>query len=142
MRCIARQQSPHPYHCDCHAWVSRQDARGFHPGDADHVSFFASIGCSTNAAVFLQSALMPLFFGVTILFIHLAFVLLCKKIYKIDLAEMIVASAAALVGSASAAAIARPRIWPTLTMPGIMCGILGYAIATFVSLYIASVLSN
>jgi len=52
------------------------------------------------------------------------------------------ASAAALVGSAPAAAIARPRIWPTLIMPGIMCGILGYAIATFVGLYIASVLSN
>ena len=104
--------------------------------------FFASIGCSTNAYVFLQSALMLFFFGVTILLIHLAFVLLCAKIFKIDLAEMIVASAAALVGSAPAAAIASARKWPTLIMPGIMCGIFGYAIATFVGLYIASVLAN
>ncbi len=102
--------------------------------------FFAMIGSSTDATAFLGSAVDLFIFGMSIILIHLVFVLAVAKVLKIDLAEAIVASAACLVGPAPTAAIAITQGWRSLVTPGIMCGIFGYAIGTFIGVGITSFL--
>lgn len=100
--------------------------------------FFAAIGCGTDATSFVGSALVLFFFGLTIVLVHIIVVIVCARLFKIDLAEMLIASAAAMVGPAPAAAIASARNWPMLVTPGIMCGIFGYAIANFIGVAIGT----
>jgi len=104
--------------------------------------FFAAIGAGTNLTEFLVSAPILFFYGVLIILIHLAFILLCAKLFKFDLAEAIIASAAALVGPACAAAIAISRGWRELITPAIMCGIFGYAVANFIGVAITKLLGG
>ena len=102
--------------------------------------FFAAVGCGTDAVAFVDSALNLFFYSVVILVVHLFVVLLAARLLKIDLAEAIVAAGAALVGPAPTAAIAAARGWKALVTPGIMCGILGYAIGTFIGVAVAKLL--
>ena len=69
---------------------------------------------------------------------HLVSVVLISRLFHLDLAEVVIASAAALVGPAPAAAIASARRWPTLVTPAVMCGIFGYAVANFIGVAIGS----
>ncbi len=102
--------------------------------------FFAAVGCGTDALAFVDSALNLFFYSVVILVVHLVVVLAAARFLKIDLAEAIVAAGAALVGPAPTAAIAVARGWKTLVTPGIMCGILGYAVGTFIGVAVAKML--
>jgi uncharacterized membrane protein len=104
--------------------------------------FFAAVGAGTNATEFLDSAVILFVYGMTIILAHLALVLIAAKLLKIDLAEAIVASGAALVGPSVTAAIAISRGWRTLVTPAIMCGVFGYAIATFIGVALSKVLSG
>lgn len=103
--------------------------------------FFAVVGAGTDMSVFLGSAIILFFYGMFIITIHLIVVLLLAKLMKLDLKETVIASAAALVGPAVTAAIATSRNWRTLVTPGIMCGIFGYAIASFIGVTITSLLN-
>ena len=103
--------------------------------------FFAAVGAGTNATIFLSDAFNLFVYGMFIIIVHLVIILLVAKIFKIDLADAIIASAAALVGPAVTAAIAISRGWRNLVTPGIMCGIFGYAIATFIGVAITKLLS-
>lgn len=102
--------------------------------------FFAVIGASTDATAFLASAINLFVFGLIILSVHLTIVLIVAKLLKIDLAEAIVGSGAALVGPTVTAAIALSRGWKDLVTPGIMCGIFGYAIGTFIGVAVTGFL--
>ncbi len=102
--------------------------------------FFAMIGCSTNATAFLGHALVLFFYGLSIIAVHLVVVTLVGRLLKLDLAEIVIASAAAMVGPAPAAAIASAQRWGTLVTPALMCGILGYAVANFIGLALGTVL--
>jgi len=104
--------------------------------------FFAAVGAGTDISQFLGSAFVLFLYGMTIILVHLALVLLVAKLLKVDLAEAIVASGAALVGPSVTAAIAISRGWRTLVTPAIMCGIFGYAIATFIGVAITNLLSG
>ncbi len=102
--------------------------------------FFVVAGASTDATSFVGSALHLFFYGMCIIFIHLAVVLTVARVFKVDLAEAIVASGAALVGPAVTAAIATSRGWKELVTPAIMCGIFGYVIATFIGVTVTKML--
>lgn len=104
--------------------------------------FFAAIGAGTSLTEFLVSAPILFVYGTMIILIHVAFILMCSKLFKFDLADAIVASAAALVGPACAAAIAISRGWRDLITPAIMCGIFGYAIANFIGIAITKILGG
>ena len=103
--------------------------------------FFAVVGAGTDATIFLSSALYLFIYGMFIILVHLSIVLLVARLFKIDLADAIVGSGAALVGPAVTAAIAISRGWRNLITPGIMCGIFGYAIATFIGVAVTRLLS-
>jgi uncharacterized membrane protein len=102
--------------------------------------FFAAVGAGTDALTFIDNALILFVFGMIIILVHLAVVLACARLLKIDLDEAIVASGAALVGPAVTAAIAISKGWKHLVTPGIMCGIFGYVIATFIGVTITALL--
>ena len=103
--------------------------------------FFAMVGSSTNATAFVGSAMNLFVYGMMIIFIHLTVLLFVAKLIKVDLAEAIVASGAALVGPAPTAAIAISQGWRSLVTPGIMCGIFGYVIGTFIGVTVTAFLS-
>jgi uncharacterized membrane protein len=103
--------------------------------------FFAMVGAGTSATLFFSSAFNLFLYGLFIIFVHLTIVLIFAKLFKVDLADAIVASGAALVGPAVTAAIAISRGWRNLVTPGIMCGIFGYAIATFIGVAVTKLLS-
>ncbi len=103
--------------------------------------FFAVVGAGTDATRFLGEAFILFIYGLFIILFHLGVVLAVAKLFKIDLAEAIVASGAALVGPTVTAAIAISKGWRDLVMPGIMCGIFGYVIATFIGVALTRALS-
>lgn len=100
--------------------------------------FFAMVGSGTNATAFIGSAMNLFLYGMLIIVFHLAILLVVARLLKVDLAEAIVASAAALVGPAPTAAIAISQGWRTLVTPGIMCGIFGYVIGTSVGVLVTA----
>jgi uncharacterized membrane protein len=103
--------------------------------------FFAAVGAGTDVSFFFSAALMLFAYGMFIIILHLLIVLFAAKLLKVDLAEAIVASGAALVGPAVTAAIATSRGWRSLVTPGIMCGIFGYVIGTFIGVSITALLN-
>ena len=102
--------------------------------------FFAMVGSSTNATAFLDSAVILFVYGMIIIITHLVLLFVLARLLKVDLAEMVVASGAALVGPAPTAAIAITQGWRSLITPGIMCGIFGYVIGTFVGVAVSRLL--
>lgn len=94
--------------------------------------FFAAIGASANIFVVLKYGPILFVFAGLILSIHLIFLLAAGKIFKLDLAEIVIASNANMGGPTTAAAMASARNWRELVIPAILCGTLGYAIATFI----------
>jgi uncharacterized membrane protein len=104
--------------------------------------FFASIGASSDAVAFLESAPVLLLYGLIILATFVVVVILGAKVFKIDLAHAIVGAASAFVGAAPAAAVASAHGWKHLVTPGVMCGILGYVVATFIGVAFSGVLGG
>lgn len=103
--------------------------------------FFAAIGLGTNVTTFLSEAPVLFVYGLLIMTVHFVVVLSLAKVFKIDLAQAIAGSGAALVGPAVTAAIASTQGWRRLVTPSIMCGVLGYALATFIGVAISAILS-
>lgn len=102
--------------------------------------FFVAVGAGTDAISFIASAFHLFVYGMLIIIIHLALVLFAARVMKVDMAEAIVASSAALVGPAVTAAIATSKGWKHLVTPGIMCGVFGYVIGTFIGVTVTAVL--
>jgi uncharacterized membrane protein len=98
--------------------------------------FFAAIGASANIVVVLKFGPILFVFAALILFIHLTFLLAAGKLFKLDLAEIVIASNANMGGPTTAAAMAVARKWRALVIPAILCGTLGYAVATFIGVAI------
>jgi len=98
--------------------------------------FFAAIGASANILVVLKVGPILFVFAALILFVHLIFLLAAGKLFKLDLAEIVIASNANMGGPTTAAAMAVARKWKALVIPAVLCGTLGYAIATFIGVAI------
>lgn len=103
--------------------------------------FFAMVGSSTNFTGFASSAFTLFMYGMFIVSVHIVIVLAAAKLMKVDLAEAIVASGAALVGPAVTAAIAISQGWRNLVTPAIMVGIFGYVIGTFIGVAVTAFLT-
>ena len=79
-------------------------------------------------------------FAALILAVHLTVVLLAGWLLRLDLAELVIASNANMGGPTTAAAMAVARRWETLVIPAVLCGTLGYAIATFIGVAVGHLL--
>jgi uncharacterized membrane protein len=99
--------------------------------------FLAVIGASTNIQEVLKVG-PPLFlFYFIILFVHFIVILLTARLFRLDKYEVIIASAANIMGPSVAAPMAASLGQKKLVTPGILVGILGYVIGTFIGVSIA-----
>jgi len=104
--------------------------------------FFAAIGASANIFVVLEYGPILFVFAALILTIHILFLLGAGKLLKLDLAEIVIASNANMGGPTTAAAMAVARKWRNLVIPAILCGTLGYAVATFIGVALGQLLKT
>lgn len=94
--------------------------------------FFGALGASANIGVVLKQGPILFVFAAVILLVHLVILLVSAKLMRLDLIEVVIASNANMGGPTTAAAMAVARGWQALVTPAILCGTLGYAVATFV----------
>jgi len=103
--------------------------------------FLAVIGASTNIYEVLKVGPSLLLFYLIIMVFHFLFLLLSARIFKLNVYEVIVSSAANIMGPSVAAPMAASLGQKRLVTPAILVGILGYVIGTFIGVSIALALS-
>jgi len=102
--------------------------------------FFVTIGASANIIALAGDALVLVPYALIIIITHLLVLLAGTRLFKIDLAEALVASNACVMGPATAAAIAASEGWRHLVTPGVLVGVLGYVIANFLGVAVFELL--
>ncbi len=103
--------------------------------------FLAVVGASTNLTDMLHVGPAVLGFYLIIIFFHLLFLITLARLFKLDVYEVIVSSAANIMGPSVAAPMAASLGQKKLITPGILVGILGYVIGTFIGVSVAMALS-
>jgi len=104
--------------------------------------FFGVMGAGADILIMIEKAL-PIFAFVGIMAtVHLVIVLTATKLLKIDLAEALIVSNTVALGPAAAAAQAASQRWNSLVTPGVMLGVLGYAVANFIGVVMAGWLAG
>ncbi len=103
--------------------------------------FLAAIGAATNLKEIIHIGPAVLGFYLLVLLIHLLVLLATARLFKLDVFEVIISSAANIMGPSVAAPMAASLGQKKLITPGILVGILGYVIGTFIGVSIALFLS-
>ena len=104
--------------------------------------FLAAIGASTNLSDMLHVGPAVLAFYLIIMFFHFIFLVSLSKLFKLDVYEVIISSAANIMGPSVAAPMAASLGQKKLITPAILVGILGYVIGTFIGVSIAMALNG
>mmetsp|Transcript_12440 Transcript_12440/g.17891 ORF Transcript_12440/g.17891 Transcript_12440/m.17891 type:complete len:498 (-) Transcript_12440:1117-2610(-) len=93
--------------------------------------FFAASGAAGSIVAVISKAPSMLLFSATQIFVHYVTLMgLGKYVLGLKDRELYIASNANVGGPTTAAAMANGKKWPRLILPGLLVGILGYAIAT------------
>jgi uncharacterized membrane protein len=103
--------------------------------------FFATIGASANLTTIAGIALPYVVMICTAIVLFIFLILIIGKFLKLDLAELLIAANACILGPATAAAMAAGQKWTDLVTPGMLAGILGYSFATFIGVAVTQFLS-
>ncbi len=103
--------------------------------------FFVIVGAGADIAKMIDSALVIVLFAMIIVVCHMVTIFSFSRLFKLDLAEVIIASNACASGPASAAALAAGKRWRELITPAVMLGVFGYVIANFIGVTLAAFFS-
>ncbi len=103
--------------------------------------FLAVIGAATNLKEIIHVGPAVLMFYLVILLFHFVFMLALAKLFKLDVYEVVISSAANIMGPSVAAPMAASMGQKKLVTPGVLVGILGYVIGTFIGVSIAVMLT-
>lgn len=98
--------------------------------------FLASIAATADIWQLIGLAPVLFVFAAIIIAIHLVILFALGHIFRFEMSELIMASAACIGGSSSAPAIASAKGWRDLMIPGILAGSMGNAIGSFVGVTI------
>ena len=93
--------------------------------------FFAAIAAGADLVAMVQIAPMLIVVVVILLSVHLVVLLGLGSLFRLTLPELVTASNAAILGATTAPALAAARGWHDLVTPGVLVGVLGYAVGTF-----------
>jgi uncharacterized membrane protein len=111
-------------------WMERLHG-GFEIGVGLAFVFFAAIAAGANLVAMVQIAPMLIVLVVILLSVHLVVLVGVGRLFKLTLPELVTASNAAVLGATTAPALAAARGWHDLVTPGVLVGVLGYALGTF-----------
>jgi len=102
--------------------------------------FFVVIGIGCRFSEILRVGLAVFYFTATVVAVHGVVVYGLGRLLRLDLGSLSVASQAAVGGPSTALALAVARGWPRLALPGMIVGLLGYALGTYLGLAVAALL--
>jgi uncharacterized membrane protein len=100
--------------------------------------FFAAVGAMIH--IYNAVVLSPILFAYVLIVIpvHMVFVYGVGRMLRMDVGVLTVASAAAKAGPPVVLAIAETRGWKSLELPGVLMGLLGYALGNYVGYAVAN----
>ena len=102
--------------------------------------FFFVIGLKADLAVVVSKVPILFAFCLVMAITNLVFTLAVGKLLGLNLEELLLSVNATLGGAPSAAAMAISRGWSNLVLPGLLAGIWGYVIGTFVGILVTETL--
>jgi uncharacterized membrane protein len=105
---------------------------GFELGVGLAFVFFAAIAAGANLMAMIQIAPLLIVLVVILLSVHLVVLLGVGRLFRLTLPELVTASNAAVLGATTAPALAAAKGWHDLVTPGVLVGVLGYALGTLI----------
>ena len=93
--------------------------------------FFAAIAAGADLVAMVRIAPILIVLVVILLSVHLVVLLGVGRLFRLTVPELVTASNAAVLGATTAPALAAARGWHDLVTPGVLVGVLGYALGTF-----------
>ena len=102
--------------------------------------FFVLIGIHSRISEILAVGVEVFYFTLVVVGVHGLVVFGVGRLIRMDVGSLAVASQAAVGGPSSALAVAVSREWRGLVLPGIIVGLLGYALGTYLGLSVAVLL--
>ena len=107
-------------------------AGAFELGVALSFAFFAAIAAGADLVAMVSVAPMLIMVVFLLLSVHLTLLLVLGSVSRLTLPELLTASNAAILGATTAPAMAAAKGWKDQVTPGVLVGVLGYALGTFV----------
>ena len=101
---------------------------------------FATIGASAHVGSMLEAGPLLFVYAGIIFLVHLLFIVIGGKFMKLSLPDIVIASNASLGNPVTSIAMAAARRWNNLMLPAVICGSLGYIIATFIGSMLGTIL--
>ncbi|WP_220479228.1 DUF819 domain-containing protein [Marilutibacter spongiae] len=96
--------------------------------------FFAMLGAGADLGALLHAAPALFAYVLLVFIVHVAFVLLAGRLFRLNHAELVIASTACIGGPPIAVAFAVLFGWRRLAVPAVATGILGYVVGNFVGI--------
>ena len=102
--------------------------------------FLFAIGLPADLWQVIRNVPLMFVFCLIIAVVNLLVTLAVGRLLRLNLEELLLCVNATLGGAPSAAAMATAMGWPRLVLPGLLVGIWGYVIGTFVGLLVGELL--
>jgi uncharacterized membrane protein len=123
-----------------HLKAFRRPAGALQMGNLALHFFFVIIGIHSRISEILSVGIEVFYYTVVVVGVHGLVIFGVGRLLRMDVGTLSVASQANIGGPSSALAVAVSREWKGLVLPGIIVGLLGYAIGNYLGLGVAYLL--